>query len=322
MRALSFLSIVRRDLPTAPVLRSRFARVGLSAAAALLLVPFAAPAVISGGAAVAAQTLDEVPHFNQTSWSDSDAHDVQVSASGTTTRPDGTTRLNNVVAIGGGNANFGVIHLEGLTEAKGSSFGISDAYVELYDRLLFSNSSATGVAIVNYNVQLDDGFMMNWTPEDPLLPGDPVVAKYSTVITSFLGQGAFSGLSSADIRPRSGGTLDVDKFHQVHLSGLVTLGSFEQLWLSLSALTMAGSEDMSFPGNAVVGYNPAFYWAGISSVTTMAGVPIQFDVMSDSGTDYRQSFAPPIPEPSIWGLISSSLLLLWLWRSRTAVLPS
>jgi hypothetical protein len=81
------------------------------------------------------------------------------------------------------------------------------------------------------------------------------------------------------------------------------------LIVSLPSGTGGGSGDVDFANT--------IYWTGIQSVMT-GGVEItDYDLLTQSGIDYRNSFAPaPVPEPAAAVLVVIGLLMVAGTRIR------
>lgn len=60
----------------------------------------------------------------------------------------------------------------------------------------------------------------------------------------------------------------------------------------------------------------SLYWGGITEVQDQLGQSVPFEVSSASGTNYVQSFAPAVPEPSTYALFAIGLLILGGARHR------
>lgn len=111
--------------------------------------------------------------------------------------------------------------------------------------------------------------------------------------------------------------------------GFYPLGSFERealveagapiaLRASVRVQVNAGAEDV-LAGFSAVSLG-TLYWAGITSVTSLDGAPVDYTLTSLSGTDYRQSVSA-IPEPSAWLLLLIGLAVVGATsRRRTASL--
>ncbi len=61
-----------------------------------------------------------------------------------------------------------------------------------------------------------------------------------------------------------------------------------------------------------------YYWGGIQSVTDSQGNPLAYSVNAQSGIDFRNSFAPGVPEPSSMVLMAAGGLMLVVVQRRRA----
>jgi hypothetical protein len=63
-------------------------------------------------------------------------------------------------------------------------------------------------------------------------------------------------------------------------------------------------------------FDITYYWAGIQSVTDQNGNALNYTLTSGSGNDFRNSFAPAVPEPSSMALMAAGGVLLVVVQRR------
>lgn len=241
--------------------------------------------------------------------------DAQVSTSllGTSNQP-GTS--SSFVTLGNGiaSAQAGFGTLKGLASAVGTGDGSS---VDSTATSFFSDTVTilglpTGTA-GTMTVSVDVLGSMNYSGNClPLITGAPACfAAWSLGVTD-------GGPTSIDL----GGRIDNIKGSTGNGFGMQT-ATFSFTYgvaFDLSGgLTVEAYNDGLQASSISVDMAHSVYWGGISNVTAN-GLPVSsFTVISNSGTDWSQSFVPsttPVPEPSAAVLMGSLLGALCLLQRR------
>lgn len=88
----------------------------------------------------------------------------------------------------------------------------------------------------------------------------------------------------------------------------VVVGEYMQISAHLEGHTYA--QGVSYgSGSATLDMMHSLAWAGVQSVS-FEGSDIAFSVQSDSGTNWQNSFAAPVPEPSAYALMAAGICLI------------
>ena len=271
----------------------------IAASVTLFAAPSAGAPSLAGHAAATVQlTPAASPETDQAAWTDTASHSV------------GVEHLP-VSATAGGRASFGVLHAKGRSNAFETTLAQTEEGVSFVDGITFHSPMYSGPAILTYELEftlLGTGVGVGGL--DPS-GSSALIAEAHLTFASMIG-GTVGLLAEMELSyDASGKSVSSQKVNGIDaglvgrhvVTAIIDLDQVETLQLMIDASSF-GSGFTGNVFNAGGSIDATLYWAGITGLTTPAGVPILFDLTSESGTDYRQSFAPAVPEPS------TALLLL------------
>jgi len=281
---------------------------------------FAAPSVgapsLEGHAEATVQaTPDASPQTDQVTWADTASHSVAVEH----------PAIFASFARAGGSASFGVLHAQGRSNAFELTLARTTEGTSFVDGLTFHSPTYSGIAILTYELVFAGGGSAG---AGGLVPSgsSELVAEAHYTFSSMIG-GTLNLLGESELSiDASGNGTNSQKVNGIEaglagrhvVTAVIDLDQDETLQLLIDASSF-GSGFTGNVFNAGGDVDVTLYWAGITGLTTPTGVPLLYDVTSDSGTDYRQSFALLVPEPSTTLLLVCGLAALFLVRSRSRI---
>lgn len=283
----------------------------IAASATIFAAPSVAASSLEGHAEATVQTTPEAsPQTDQVTWAGTASHSVAV-------------EHPTVFARAGGSASFGVLHAQGRSNAFELTLARTSEGISFVDGLTFHSPTYSGTAILVYELVFAGG---GGAGVGGLVPSgsSEVVAAAHTTFSSMIGGTLNLLAESEESLDASGNVTNSQKVNgfEAGLAGrhvvtaVIDLDQVETLHLMIDASSF-GSGFTGNVFNAGGDVDATLYWAGITGLTTPTGVPLLFSVTSDSGTDYRQSFAPLVPEPATNLLLACGLAALFLVRSRS-----
>lgn len=222
-------------------------------------------------------------------------------------------------ATGGGNSagsgsswvQYGVIKLEG--EFAGSGNTLSRGIFR--DDLTFDVPGlARGTPVdVTFSIQVQGDLEVGLTTG---------LAQAKWDLSADLGGGAFDLRRGATLfNDGSGGspTLSGAPFGTFEATVRLATGYAAPLYVELQGAAQAAYNHTYARNSATYDLGHSLYWGGITQVSINGQTVADYTLGSASGTDYRLSLAPPVPEPTSGALLFCGLALLtWLQRRASA----
>lgn len=220
-------------------------------------------------------------------------------------------------------AKYGILKAKAVASATDEAFGrfSARAGATFSDILTVTTPGLEGQAgILHANIIFDRKLSLQGNAVDSYatasLSGGTNLSSFSYMETLWLQPGSCNPLTSSTCSlALTSVTNDTETMRvqwltndRLSVSVPIMFGQSTPFYLSLDTSALASY--YVGPSSWSADASHSIYWGGIASVTNAIGVPVEYSVESASTTDYRASFATPVPEPGTYGMFLAGLMLM------------